>query len=103
MPTAIKCFFDERPRGGAYGFGREQFLNKLQSSDPVRFRKAVELIIRDQRLTTLGPVTTGILFRRLGVTSGGSWPTKTKSAAPTASTRRRRPEVQAACGLASPA
>jgi hypothetical protein len=66
MPTAISGFFDERPRPGAYGFGREWFLNELQASDPLRFRKAVELIIRDERLTTLGPATTRTLIEAVG-------------------------------------
>jgi hypothetical protein len=66
MPTAINCFFVERPRPGAYGFGREWFLNELQASDPHRFRKAVELIIRDERLTTLGPATTRTLIQAVG-------------------------------------
>lgn len=66
MPTAINYFYDERPRPGAYGFGRERFLNKLQASDPLRFRKAVELIIRDERLTTLGPATSRTLILAVG-------------------------------------
>jgi hypothetical protein len=66
MPTAIKCFFDERPRRGVYGAGRERFLGGLQASDPLRFRKAVELIIRDERLTTLGPATTRTLIQAVG-------------------------------------
>lgn len=64
--AAIDCFFDERPRPGAYGFGRERFLNELHASDPVRFRKAVELMIRDERLTTLGPATTRTLIQAVG-------------------------------------
>ena len=66
MLTAINCFFDERPQPGAYGFGREWFLNELQASDPLRFRKAVELIIRDERVTTLGPATTRTLIQAVG-------------------------------------
>ena len=66
MPTAINYFYDERPRPGAYGFGRERFLNELQASDPLRFRKAVELIIRDERLTTLGPATSRTLILAVG-------------------------------------
>lgn len=66
MPTAIKCFFDEQPLPGVYGFGRERFLNELQAAAPLRFRKTVELIIRDQRLTTLGPATTRTLIQAVG-------------------------------------
>ncbi|HEY8750629.1 MAG TPA: hypothetical protein VIM11_21775, partial [Tepidisphaeraceae bacterium] len=73
VAAAVDAFFNEKPQPGAYGFGRERFLRQLSESDPARYRKTAALIVRDQRLSTLGPASTrqlltsaeGFLGRRL--------------------------------------
>lgn len=60
MKRAMDWFFTTKPYPGAYGAGREQVLAVL-SKDPVRARKFHEMLIRDPRLTTLGPATTRTL------------------------------------------
>jgi len=62
IKAAIDGFFHEAPQPGAFGFGREAFLDRLHAADPVRFRKVAAMIARDPRLPTLGPASTRILI-----------------------------------------
>jgi hypothetical protein len=61
VDTAIDWFFREPPRPGAYGFGREAFLERLHDRDPIRYRHVVARIVKDTRLSNLGPASTRIL------------------------------------------
>ena len=59
---AIDWFFREAPEPGAFGFGRDAFLEGLHAFDSIRFRQVVGPIIRDSRLSTLGPSSTRSLI-----------------------------------------
>lgn len=62
IAEAVDWFFREPPQPGAFGFGREAFLNQLLVRSPIRHRRIVAKIVRDQRLTTLGPASTRLLL-----------------------------------------
>lgn len=62
LTEAINWFFREKADPGAYGFGREAFLDQLHTVNPVRFRDSVARIVRDERLFTLGPASTRTLI-----------------------------------------
>jgi hypothetical protein len=60
--AAIDWFFREPPQPGAFGFGREAFLERLRARAPVRHRAVVARIVCDERLPTLGPASTRLLL-----------------------------------------
>lgn len=62
IKRAVDAFFETRPEPGAHGFGREAILNRLQASNPAKLRRFTEAIIRDDRLTTLGPASSRLLL-----------------------------------------
>lgn len=67
---ALDWFFSIQPQPGTYGGGREAILGQLQLSSPERFRRFVARVVRDERLTTLGPASTRMLVRAVQGYSG---------------------------------
>ena len=63
IERGIDWFFAFAPQPGSYGGGREGFLGRLARRDPIRARHVTERVIRDDRLTTLGPASTRTLMQ----------------------------------------
>jgi hypothetical protein len=62
LPAAIDWFFRESPQSDSFGFGRDKFLAELHARDRIRYREVLALIVRDERLGTLGPESTRVLL-----------------------------------------
>lgn len=59
---AVEWFFAEQPQRGSYGFGREQLLWRVRQRRPDLVVGLAAQIVRDPRLTTLGPQSTAQLI-----------------------------------------
>jgi hypothetical protein len=62
ISIALDWFFSDSSRSDGFGGGRDGFLDRLHTADPIRFRKVAARIIRDSRFKTLGPPSTRILI-----------------------------------------